>query len=77
MMTRGFKWGRVFAAFVFVAAIISGSFIQIHSTSAAAGTATWTGLAGDNKFSTAGNWEDRMVFLDGPKVIHGLNETQP
>lgn len=69
MTTKGFKWGRVFAAFIFVAAIISGSFMQIHSTSAAAGTATWTGLAGDNKFSTAGNWEDDTLPVDGDTIV--------
>lgn len=69
MTIKGLKWGRALTAFVFVAAIISGPFVQMQATHATGGTATWTGTAGDNKFSTAGNWEDDTLPVNGDVLV--------
>jgi hypothetical protein len=69
MTIRGLKLGRVLAAFVFVVATISGPFMHAQLASAAGGVATWTGLAGDNKFSTAGNWQGNTLPVDGDTVV--------
>lgn len=69
MGIKGLKWGRALTAFVFVAAIISGPFMHMQTTYAAGGIATWTGLAGDNKFSTAGNWEDDTLPVNGDILV--------
>lgn len=69
MTIRGLKWGRVITTFVFVAAMISGPFLQMQPAHAAGGTATWTGTAGDNKFSTAGNWQGSALPEAGDVLV--------
>lgn len=51
------RFGLYATAFALVVGIFGG--VPLAPTAfAAARTCTWTGIAGDNKFSTAGNWSD-------------------
>lgn len=79
------------AAAVVVGAVLSpvagahrgaaGPAADIDSTSAASvnsePVATWTGAAGDNRFSTAGNWKEGTVPVDGAKLVLPCNEGDP
>ena len=69
MAIRGLRWSRVITTFVFVAAMIGGPLLQMQPAFAAGGTATWTGTAGDNKFSTAGNWQGNALPVDGDVLV--------
>lgn len=52
------------AAAVVVGAVLS-PLVSANTTT----TATWTGAAGDNRFSTAGNWKEGRAPVDGVKLV--------
>ncbi|TAH33275.1 hypothetical protein EYC58_01445 [Candidatus Saccharibacteria bacterium] len=45
------------------------AFAVVAPASAASGTATWTGAAGDHKFSTAGNWAGNTLPVAGNTLV--------
>jgi hypothetical protein len=69
MTTKGLRWGRALAVFVFAVAMISGSFLQVRPAYATGGISTWTGAAGDNKFSTATNWQGDVLPTAGDVLV--------
>lgn len=62
-------------------ALVVQAFAIVVPASAASGTATWTGAAGDHKFSTAGNWAGNMLPVAGNTLVFntapagGIDET--
>ena len=56
------------ASVVAVAAVV-GAVIFHQPVNAAPATFTWTGAAGDNKMSTAGNWQEGSAPTAGSKLV--------
>ena len=65
MKSKSVNFSRLISTFVFVFAIIAAQFAGVSFVHAAGATDTWTGTAGDNKFSTAANWNSNTVPVNG------------
>lgn len=66
---RSLNWSSLLLAGLFLIATIMMPIIGAQITHAAAGEAVWTGAAGDNKFSTAGNWQGNTLPVTGNKLV--------
>jgi len=63
---KNIRVGRLATAFFFAVAVIATQFSGIQMAHAAGlPIDTWTGTAGDNKFSTAANWSTNAVPVSG------------
>lgn len=70
------KWRTLLSTFVFVFAVVAGQFMWAPSALAVGVTLVWTGTAGDNKFSTSGNWSTNSVPTSGDIIeFHALDNT--
>lgn len=59
----------------FVAGAVAAVFMVAGSLPAGAATRTWTGAAGDGRWSTAGNWEEGVAAGAGDTVyLTGAND---
>ena len=66
MKLKSVQLSRLMSTFVFVFAVIAAQFSGVSFVHAVvASTDTWTGTAGDNKFSTAANWDTNAVPVNG------------
>lgn len=68
---RAMKWRQLTTTFVFAIAVIGGQFAHVDMAHAAA-NAVWIGTTGDNKFSTAGNWQGGVLPTAGDILVFGM-----
>jgi fibronectin-binding autotransporter adhesin len=65
MSIKNVRLGRLTSVFLFAIAVTATQFAGVQFAHATGGTDTWTGTAGDNKFSTAGNWSGNAAPVNG------------
>lgn len=62
---------RAFKLFM-VAVLAASSLVVLASSQVFAATKTWTGAGGNNNFSTAANWSDNSVPVNGDSLVFGM-----
>ncbi len=72
MKLKSVQLSRLMSTFVFVFAVIAAQFAGVSFVHAVAATDTWTGTAGDSKFSTAANWDTNTVPVNGDVLVFSV-----
>lgn len=72
-----YKTSRAIASATLVFALALTPLNGLPIASAAVGTQTWDGSAGDGKFSTAANWVENEVPEAGDALIFNIESTPP
>lgn len=62
---------------VAAAAVVVGAVLSPLASANTTTMATWTGAAGDNRFSTAGNWKEGVIPTTGAKLMLPCDENNP
>lgn len=68
-MKKQMMVGNYFRTGLAIASLVGGLGVLNVSPALAAGTYTWSGAAGDGKFSTAANWAEASAPTDGATLV--------
>lgn len=68
-MKKQMMVGNYFRTGLAIASLAGGLGVLNVNPALAAGTYTWSGTAGDGKFSTAGNWAEASAPTDGATLV--------
>lgn len=71
MILKNLKFSRLSTTLIFLFAVIIAQFSHVQFTYAVT-TDTWTGTAGDNKFSTVSNWSGGAAPVAGDSLVFNV-----